>query len=167
MTIVLIGFACSYKTSVGKLLASKLNLQHIDVDKLVEERSGQTVAEVFAMDGEGAFRELERNALTSLADCADVVISCGGGSAVHSEFERLAATSTVVWLTSTAATVKQRLGNIKRPLFDGRTVEQLDETINYRAAYYAKYADVTIATDGKTSEQVANEVMSLIKANVK
>ena len=162
MKVVLIGFACSYKTSVGRLLANKLNVQHIDVDNLVEERSGQTVAEIFAIGGECAFRTKEEQALLSLTDCDDAVISCGGGAPLHSSFNQLAETSAVVWLTATAATVKQRLGGTIRPLFDGKTTEQLDEMINNRAAYYAKYANVTIATDGKTSEQVADEVVFIL-----
>lgn len=162
MKIVLIGFACSYKTSVGKLLAEKLNLRYVDTDRAVEELAGKSVADIFEQQSELEFRRLESWTLLRASYLDDVVISCGGGGPLHSAFDKLAVGSTVVWLTSTASTVKQRLGQTARPLFDGKTVEQLDELLVERTSYYAQYANIKVATDDKTSAQVAEEIAALL-----
>lgn len=162
MKIVLIGFACSYKTTVGKLLAEKLNYQHIDTDDEVEQLAGKSVAEIFAQQSELEFRRLESWTLLRTSYLDDAVISCGGGAPLHSAFDKLSADATVVWLTSTANTVKQRLGQIARPLFDGKTVEDIAAVMDVRTPYYAKYADITVATDGLSSPQVADAVYSKI-----
>ena len=156
MKIVLIGFACCYKSSVGKLLAKKLNYSHVDTDKTVEELSGKSIADIFATEGEAAFRQTENDILLKAAACDNAVISCGGGSALLSNFNKLADSATVVWLTAQAETVISRLGENPRPLFDGKTVNEIATIINSRNPNYAKYADVTIATDGLTSQQVAD-----------
>lgn len=162
MKIILIGFACSYKSTVGKLLAEKLNYKHIDTDSVVEETAKKSIAEIFAQQSELEFRRLESWTLLQASYLDDAVISCGGGGPLHSAFDKLAVGSKVVWLTSAASTVKQRLGQTVRPLFDGKTVEQLDELITMRTPYYAKYANITVATDGKTSQQVADEILLLL-----
>ena len=156
MKIVLIGFACCYKTSVGKLLAKKLNYAHIDTDKKVEDVAGKSIGEIFADDGEAEFRRLEREALLSFTECDDIVISCGGGAALCDDFRLLAKCATVVWLTANAATVAARLGDEVRPLFDGKTIEEIDSIIKTRDPFYKRYADLLLGTDGLTSEQVAD-----------
>lgn len=156
MKIVLIGFACCYKSSVGKLLAKKLNYPHVDTDKTIEELTGKSVADIFAIEGEATFRQTENDVLLKAAACDNAVISCGGGSALLFNFKQLADDSTVVWLTAQADTVLSRLGDTPRPLFDGKTVDEIATIIDSRKPCYAKYADVTIATDGLTSQQVAD-----------
>lgn len=137
------------------MLAEKLNYEHIDTDGKIEAGVGKSVAEIFASCGERKFREFERQVLLSLIACDDVVISCGGGAALCPDFEKLASGSTVVWLTAAATTVKSRLSG-GRPLFDGKTVCEIERLISVRSPYYAKYADFAVATDGLTSRQVAD-----------
>lgn len=158
MKIVLIGFACCYKTTAGKLLSEKLNYKHIDVDRVIEDNAGKTVADIFATEGEQAFRKMENKALLSLTDCDNVVVSCGGGSALADGFNQLAKGSCVVWLTANADTVCARLGANTRPLFDGKSVEEIGNLIKARNAYYERYANLTVSTDGLTSRQVAEIV---------
>lgn len=166
MKIVLIGFACSYKTSVGKLLAEKLNYKHVDTDVEVEQLAGKSIAEIFELQSELEFRRLESWILLRTSYLDDAVISCGGGAPLHSAFDKLSAGATMVWLTSSANTVKQRLGQTARPLFDGKTVDDIAAIMDVRAPYYAKYADITVSTDGLTSQQVADAVYSqLIQIN--
>ena len=160
MKIVLIGFACCYKTSAGELLAKKLNYAHIDVDRMIEAGAGKSVAEIFATDGEGEFRKLERQALLSLIACDDIVVSCGGGSVLADGFKVFAEGATVVWLTASADTVVSRLGGVARPLFDGKSVGDIAKLMDGRAQYYAEYADLTVATDNLTSAQVSDILYS-------
>lgn len=166
MKIVLIGFACSYKTSVGKLLAQQLNMEWVDTDEMVTHYAKKSIAQIFVQDSELEFRRAESFALLEAAHKDNVVVSCGGGGALHSAFEKLACGAKVVWLTSTAATILSRLGGEPRPLLDGKSVEQIDELIIKRTPYYQKYANLTVATDGKTSEQVTDEIVSLLPVNM-
>lgn len=144
------------------MLAKKLNYGHIDIDKMIEAGAGKSVAEIFAASGENEFRRLERQALLSLIACDNIVISCGGGSVLADSFEVFAEGSTVVWLTANAYTVVSRLGSIPRPLFDGKSVDDIARLIDVRAPYYAKYADLIVATDNLTSKQVADILLNKI-----
>ncbi len=162
MKIVLIGSACCYKTSAGKLIAEKLNCKHIDLDEQIEQTANKSISDIFALYGEAEFRNLERHALLAVADCENAVISCGGGTVTCSDFERLARGSLVVWLKANAHTVVSRLGGIPRPLYDGKSVLDVDKLINARTPYYEKYANLTVNTDGLTSNQVADIVLRQI-----
>lgn len=163
MKIVLIGFACCYKTSVGTLLAEKLHYRHLDTDSLVELAAGASIPDIFARYGEEAFRQAENRVLFDIANCDDAVISCGGGSPLLYGFDTLVQGAQVVWLTASAQTVRLRLGKSSRPLFDGKTVEELAGLITRRNPYYAKYASVTVSTDGLTSNEVADIVYGLLR----
>ena len=79
-SIILIGPPGAGKTSVGKALAKKLSLNFLDSDKVVEEKSGKSISEIFITDGEPAFREMERAAVIDLIENQDGVIALGGGS---------------------------------------------------------------------------------------
>lgn len=161
MKVVLIGFACCFKSSAGKLLAEKLNYKHFDVDRLVEQAACKSIADIFASEGERAFREWESNALSALVDADDAVISCGGGSALLPSFASIADRSTVVWLTAQAETVVSRLsGDGSRPLFDGKTASEIQALMDERSRRYARFADVTVATDGLTPLQTADIIYS-------
>lgn len=165
MKIILIGFACCYKSSAGKLLAQKLNYAHIDVDKVVEESAGKSIADIFANEGEAAFRDKESAVLMAITKLDNVVVSCGGGSVLSQCFADVAAGSTVVWLTASPEAVHSRLGGVQRPLFDNMSIEQLSAAMDMRVPYYTGYANCTVITDNKTSEQVASEIVTLLCAN--
>lgn len=158
MKIILIGFAACYKTSVGKLLAARLKYSFFDVDQQIEKITGKTVSQIFKTDGEEIFRKTETAALKELADLSNAVIACGGGSVLSSEFSVFARNGKVVWLRGNAQTVKSRLTFGTRPLFDDLTDFELQQKISEREKVYAKFADFSIFTDGKTSVQVAEEV---------
>ena len=157
--IVLIGFAACYKTTVGKLLADNLGCSFVDTDAEIERASGLTIQQIFDIHGEEYFRKLEREQLVNLTNCCNAVISCGGGSVLADNFDEFARDSLVVWLTATAETVRARLGAGTRPLFDKLTTKQLDVYIRNRAPLYKQYVQVEISTDGKTPEQVTQEVL--------
>ena len=161
--IVLIGFATSYKSSVGKLLADKLKVEFVDTDVEIERECNLTVQQIFNSHGESYFRQKENQLLLSLAPRKDTVIACGGGSVINENFERFAKNSIVIWLTVTANTVKSRLGGTPRPLFDGLNEQQLATFIESRAPLYQRYANLTIPTDNLTAEQVADTIYSQLQ----
>lgn len=160
--MILIGFAASYKTTVGKILGRHLRVEFIDTDIAVEKALGESVADIFAKRGEAAFRIAESQTLKKLKNTAGV-ISCGGGAVLSSEFEVFAHGATVVWLQTSARSVRERLQQGTRPLFDALDASELQQLITLRTPYYQKYAAFSVSTDDKTAEQVAEEVLQLLE----
>ena len=85
MKIYLVGFMGCGKSTYGKKLAGKLKYSSVDLDKLVEEKAGKTVYEIFESEGEDAFRKLEAEALRETADLDNCVIATGGGAPAYWE----------------------------------------------------------------------------------
>ena len=160
--IVLIGFAASGKSSVGKLIAERLNMEFVDTDVEIERQCGMSVGEIFRRLGEEYFREKENECLASLVARQNVVVACGGGSVLAESFAQLEQDSLVIYLTATAQTVAHRLGNVPRPLFDGLDASELQQHINARAPLYRRHADVTFPTDNLTPSQLADRVIFIL-----
>ena len=162
--LVLIGFMGSGKTSVGKALAKKLNMECIDTDKFIEENAGMTINEIFAEKGEDYFRSLETAVLSELSkNCFGKIICCGGGTPLREEnVEVLHTMGTIVYLKVSPETVIERLKDddtrplLKRPDKEAAVKELLDS----RKAKYYKAADMNIVTDGKTAEAIADEIIA-------
>ena len=160
--IILIGFAACYKSSVGKLLADKFKCEFVDTDAEIERIENMSVQQIFEAHGEQYFRERESELLSTLKN-GNMVVACGGGCVLSPVFAEFARDSIVVCLTASAETIHARLGAIPRPLFDGLTVQELSRYIQTRAPLYSKYSDITLSTDGKTSNQVAEEIYNIKK----
>ena len=159
--IVLVGFACSGKTTVGKLLAADYGFVCIDTDNAIEQRCGMNVGEIFAKYGEDYFRGEEAKLFAELP--ADkCVISCGGGTPTVDGFADFVADATVVWLKVSLKAVKSRLGDVVRPLFDGLTEAELAEKIAVRSKVYAEFADYVVDTDNFTPEVIEKIINRLV-----
>ena len=89
MSIVLIGYRGSGKTSIGKRLADRLWQKCVDTDEMVVAKAGKSIADIFAQDGEARFRELEREVVKEVAKINDVVIALGGGAPLNEENRRV------------------------------------------------------------------------------
>lgn len=161
--IVLIGFATSYKSSVGKLLADKLNAKFVDTDVEIERYCKLSIQQIFDSYGEPYFREIENQILSNIVKRQNIVVACGGGSVLAKSFEQLAKNSVVIWLNVTAETVMSRLGGTPRPLFDGLNERELEDIIYKRTQCYQRYAEITIPTDNLTPEQVAEKLYSKLQ----
>ena len=155
------------KSTVGRLCAQRLDRPFVDVDELVEATAHRPVAEIFATDGEAAFRALER---TALADaCASpqaLVIACGGGAMGDADNrKRVRADGCVVWLTADPATLAARVGEgvarDQRPLLVGgdAPVATLERLASLRAPAYAAAAHATVDTAGLAVDAVADRVL--------
>ena len=163
--IVLIGFAACYKTTVGKLLSTMLDCAFVDTDEQLEKTCGMSVQQIFDTHGEPFFRDKESQLLSTLTK-DNTVVACGGGAVLSQAFDKFAQDSLVIELTASAKTVHARLGG-GRPLFDGLTVNELNDYMRKRAPLYAKYSQATLPTDGRTSRQVAEEICNWIQSNNK
>ena len=154
-TIVLVGAPGSGKSTVGRLLAADLDRDFVDVDTLIEERAGKPIAEIFAEDGEPAFRALEEAAtLEQLGQ--DAVVSLGGGAVLSARVRAALNGHHVIWLRVSAGQAADRVGlNAARPLLLGNVRGRLIQLLAQRAPLYAEVATVEIATDNVDAAQVA------------
>ena len=164
--LVLVGLMGAGKTTVGRRCAERLGRAFVDVDALVEADAGRSVAEIFATDGEAAFRARERTALAgACAAPAPQVIACGGGAMLDPVNRHEArAHGCVVWLIADAPTLAARVGagaaRAARPLLaDADPVVTLDRLADERADAYAAAAHATVDTTGRTVDAVAAAVL--------
>jgi len=155
---VLVGLPGAGKTSTGRRLAKILAVPFADSDELVEAAAGRTVAEVFAADGEAAFRAAERAAVVEALAAFDGVLALGGGAVGTSELRAglLASGVPVVLLRGTPATLLARLGDAAtRPLLAADPPARLAALAAEREPLYAEVATLSVDTDGRTPGQVA------------
>lgn len=163
--LVLIGFACSYKTSVGKMLAERLNVVHYDTDELVSAECGMSAGELIDCGGQQALRDAERAVVERLPE-TDCIVSCGGGVPLNdSTMQMLKKQSIVVWLRVSASTVRARLKDSKeyRPLHQTLDDNKLIAFVQQRDSIYKLYADIALFTDGKTSKDVTDSIYNMVK----
>ena len=160
--IFLVGMMGSGKSSVGPLLAERLGRSFVDADRLVEQIAGRRIAEIFAQDGEAAFRKLERDAIDQ-AGAGGAVVALGGGAiAQPGAAERLAELGQVVYLRAGIDALLERVGEARdRPLLAGLDAAgrraRLAELLAEREAAYLR-ATVVVDTDDRSPSEVAARV---------
>ena len=158
MSIVLIGAPGAGKSSVGRLLASKLGVSFVDVDQRIEEVVGKPIAEIFADDGESHFRENEESATLELIE-GDGVVSLGGGAVLNPRIRAALVGHDVVWLEVSISQATRRVGmNTVRPLLLGNVRGRLIELLRERTPLYEEVATARILTDNKRPSEVATEL---------
>lgn len=162
--VVLIGAPGAGKSTVGRLLAARLGRDFHDVDAVIEQRQGRPIRDIFAYDGEAAFREVERDTTLELLDLP-AVVSLGGGAPMTPAIQEALAGHTVVWLEVTAGRAADRVGlNVARPLLLGNVRGQMRALLEKRLPTYAALATHRVSTDDLTPEQVAETVLALLGA---
>ncbi|HBT75515.1 MAG TPA: shikimate kinase [Planctomycetaceae bacterium] len=171
-SISLIGYRCTGKTTVARLLAERLGLRAVDSDPLIERRCGKPIAAIFAEDGEATFRNLEERMVAELLDGEPVVLSPGGGAILReSTRSRLRNASTVVWLTAEVEMIAARMNAdattaARRPSLTGRSpTEEIRTVLESREPFYRETAHFTVATDGKTPGEIVEEILMRIMEN--
>jgi shikimate kinase len=163
--LILTGFMGSGKSSVGQLLAQRLCRPFIDLDGMIVASTGKSVNNIFAEDGETAFRALESDCLERVLKEKETIIATGGG-AVLAENNRLLMKKhgVTVNLTVSLQQVLKRLEEVAdRPLFAGQgNPEGVRKLLEERERFYAE-ADIRIDTNGKSVEDVAVEILCFMK----
>jgi shikimate kinase/3-dehydroquinate synthase len=156
--IVLIGFMGAGKTTVGGLLAAQLALPFTDADQVIEQQDGRQIRQIFAEDGEPAFRALEHRVITELLDGPELVLALGGGAAEHPGTRRRLAQAQVVYLQVSYAQALARVGgDAGRPML---AKPGLAETYQRRLARYTEVATITVPTDGLPPEAVSKDILT-------
>ena len=161
MLISLCGFMGSGKTTVGRILADALGCPFLDLDELIVNKAGKSIPDIFAEDGEAAFRQLEARLLRQTVEKygeTTAILSLGGGAILAPASATLVHEKTVcIYLRATLDTLTDRLAgeSAGRPLADSALAERLAA----REPLYEKTAHVTIDTDGLSPEEVSDEII--------
>lgn len=162
--VILCGFMGCGKSTVGTLLAEKLNYTFLDSDKVIEQREKMTVSEIFAVQGEGYFRAVETAALTDLCKQNSQVIATGGGAVLNPlNADTLRDNGTVFFLDVTPETVLRRLkDDTSRPLLQKHDKESaVRELMNIRRPIYIKHSHYTI-NGNQNPEAVLQEIIEIL-----
>lgn len=162
-SIILIGLSGSGKSTVGPLLAARLHTQFIDTDTQIEAQAGRSITDLFAGEGEAAFRQLESKALEAALRLPPAVIATGAGIVEYLPNHNLLRRANVVWLTGDLDALAERLMAFRdRPLLrdDPRTV--LQRMAERRSHLYASLAQRVIATTDLKPAQVVEEIARVL-----
>lgn len=150
------------KTAVSKALKKKIGWKLEDTDDMIVKRVGMSIPEIFEQKGEDYFRKVEREVVASLTKEKNVIVSCGGGVATfEANREEIKKGGTVIFLSATAKTILSRVKrNNRRPLLEGKKTEKdIQNFLDERMSSYEKARDYTIAVDGKTLDEIAEEIL--------
>nr|WP_318683016.1 shikimate kinase [uncultured Acetatifactor sp.] len=161
--VILTGFMGCGKTTIGVKLSYRLRMTLEDTDKLIERREKKSIGEIFAQDGEEAFRKMETALLKEIGDRNYTqIISVGGGTPISPENRRiLQECGTVVYLEISPGLVYERLKeDTTRPLLQGGNVlSKITALMEERRRAYEECADIVVRVDGKEMEDILEEIV--------
>lgn len=166
-TLLLVGFMGAGKTTIGQEIARQYQANFIDCDSEIERRAGQTIPEIFATQGEGAFRALETQVLADL-QTFNGVVATGGGVIERPENRAIlkASSATVIYLHGNLeSTINRLLSEGQRPLLQEKSTAEFFQLWQLRDPLYQSVADFTVETVGKTPERLAAEIIALFSSH--
>ena len=162
--VVLVGPMGAGKTTVGRLLASSWGLSLRDTDADVERLEGRTVSDIFVDSGEEYFREREHAAVLAALAEHDGVLALGGGAVLDPRTRAALADHVVVFLQVGLSDAVKRVGlGHGRPLLLGNVRSRVKVLLDERQPIYTEVADVVVETDGRSAQDVADEVRKAVE----
>jgi len=160
--IFLIGFMGTGKSTVAQYLSSHYGMEVVEMDQEIEEREKMNISEIFEKYGEEHFRKLETHLLLELRERKNLVISCGGGTALRDcNVKAMKGSGKVVFLTADPETILARVQDSHdRPLLENnKNVSFIASMMEQRRDKYEGAADVLVATDRRSVQEICMEIM--------
>lgn len=162
---VLVGLPGSGKSTIGRRLAKALGVGLLDTDVAIEQRTGRSIADIFATDGEQEFRRIEEDVVRAALADHDGVLSLGGGVVTSPGVRAALAGHTVVYLEISAAEgVRRTGGNTVRPLLAGPDrAEKYRALMAKRAPLYRRVATMRVDTNRRNPGAVVRHILSRLQ----
>jgi len=170
--IFLTGFMGTGKSKIGQLLARRLQREFLDTDRMIEERAGQSIAEIFDSRGEEAFRSVEHQCLQQAVTHTAAVVALGGGVITQDKnWELIRDNGILVCLEATPETILERVSRKEdRPLLAGLTrakkLEKIRSLLSARAAYYDRADIKIISTDECPPDHIAADLAANLESRL-
>lgn len=163
--IVIVGAPGAGKSTVGRRLARRWGVSFRDSDQMVEAEAGKSVADIFVDEGEASFRARERDVIAQALDDPDGVLALGGGAVLDESTRARLEQAPCVWLRVGVGEAAKRVGlNTNRPLLLGNVRGTLMALLDERTPLYEHVATWTVDTDGRTVDEVVEDVASQVEA---
>ena len=161
--LILIGYMAAGKSSIGGLLAKKLNLKFFDTDFILEKKTKMKVFEIFNKKGEPYFRNLEKKVVLNLLNKKNSVISLGGGAFNEKVMKVAQKNSVTIWLNWSAKTLIDRIKkNNKRPVASNLSNNQLKDLLINRSKIYSK-ANYKIECENMEKTEIIDKIVHSLK----
>lgn len=152
------------KTTVGKHLAKMSHKTFIDTDRLIEEREGSSIGDIFLEKGEAGFRAIEKSVVLEVLNNDNSIIALGGGSILDEEIQaNLERQKNVIFLDVSISNAAPRVGfNKERPLLVGNPRQQWLQLMEKRRDIYERLATQKVSTDNRKAHEVAEEIAARV-----
>ena len=168
--IILVGYMAVGKTTTASMLSKQIDFKVVDLDKLIEEKVGLLITEIFAKKGEVFFRKIEHQIFREIVENDEkLIISTGGGTPCYADNHLLLnlESNISVYLKASVDTIFQRLKCAKkeRPLTANILTEALQEFVAkhlFERSHFYNQATFTITTDNKTPEEIVEQIIQLL-----
>lgn len=166
--LYLVGMMGAGKTTISRKLASRLGYGFVDTDALIEKAAGKSINQIFADEGEAAFREWERQVLSEVSTFTSLVVATGGGIVTQPMNWSYLRHGVVLWLDVPVPVLVSRLsGDKHRPLLDNVDLRtKLEGLLAVRGALYEQ-ADITIGYEGRSVGKTCDRIIAALKANIR
>ena len=169
MNIVLIGYRCSGKTAVAKILATELGKDLLDTDALIEENAGCSIETIVSRRGWDHFREIEKRLVEEVSSRKNLVIATGGGIVMDEEnVKNLKQNGWVVWLKRKPEVLKERMakeqrsGRIRPSLTGADPLEEIKKVLSIRKPFYERAGDLVVDTSSLSIGDTAELIIKIL-----
>lgn len=170
MNLVLIGYRGTGKSTVGEILAKRLKLKLVNLDERIVAKAGMRIPEIVEKHGWDYFRDLESEVVAEVVRADGQVLDCGGGVILKEKnVALLKQAGKIFWLQAGVSTIVSRIEHgTERPSLTGKAfTDEAADVLRERAPRYRAAADQVVDTDGKSPEQVAEEIVLFFQPEVR
>ena len=164
--LVLLGMMAVGKTTAAKIVAKKLNLEFIDIDKVIEDKEKLFIYEIFKNKGESYFRKVEEKITIKMLNKNNTIVSLGGGGFINKNIQKIVLKENLsIWLDWKSSTLVNRIiGSKKRPLAVKNNKNKIEKLISDRSEIYSK-ANFKINCEIFTKNEIINKIVKIYENN--